>query len=205
MIALAETASAEIVTARRTGLTGRHISQPLVGAGMSKLGELLRETGAVQFGEFQLAHGGTSEYYIDTYVFETEPDALAAVGAAFAEQVTAETTLAGVALGGVPLAVAASVAGGCPYVVVRKQTKDHGTGNRIEGEFAGGERVVVVEDVTTTGQSALDAVDALRAAGAVVDRALVVVDREQGATERLADHGVTLDPLLTATELLADR
>jgi orotate phosphoribosyltransferase len=205
VIALVETAPAETVDACRTGPTGRHISRLLVGPSMSELGELLRETGAVQFGEFQLAHGGTSEYYIDTYVFETEPDALAAVGAAFAEQVTVETTLAGVALGGVPLAVAASVASGCPYVIVRKQIKDHGTGNRIEGELTDCEPVVVVEDVTTTGQSALDAVDALREAGAVVDRVLVVVDREQGATERLADHGVTLEPLLTATELLANR
>jgi orotate phosphoribosyltransferase len=164
-------------------------------------GAFLRETGAVQFGEFQLAHGETSEYYIDTYMFETKPDALTAAGAAFAEQV--ETTLVGVALGGVPLAVATSVASGYPYLIIRKQTKDHG--NRIEGELADGERISVVEDVTTTGQSALDAVDALREAGAVVSKVLVVVDREQGAAERLADHGVTLEPLLTATELLAGR
>ncbi|ERG89564.1 MAG: orotate phosphoribosyltransferase [halophilic archaeon J07HX5] len=201
MIAFVETASDEADDSCHVGAAGRHTTQLLVGAIMSEVGAFLRETGAVQFGEFQLAHGGTSEYYIDTYMFETEPDALAAVGAAFAEQV--ETTLAGVALGGVPLAVATSVASDYPYIIVRKQTKDHGTGNRIEGDLADGERVSVVEDVTTTGQSALDAVNALRDAGAVVNKVFVVVDREQGATERLADHGVTLEPLLTATELLA--
>lgn len=170
---------------------------------MSELSTLLRESGAVRFGEFELAHGGTSEYYVDKYVFETEPATLSAIADAFAERV--ETTLAGVALGAVPLAAATSVAAGLPYLIVRKEQKAYGTGNRIEGELPADGRVVVLEDVATTGQSALDAVRALRDAGATVDRVLVVVDREQGATELLADHDVTLESLVTASELLADR
>ena len=172
---------------------------------MSELATLLRDTGAVRFGEFELAHGGTSEYYVDKYVFETDPETLSAIAAAFARQVDDETTLAGVALGAVPLAAATSVAADLPYLIVRKERKEYGTGNRIEGEFTTGERVVVLEDVATTGQSALGAVQALREAGAVVDRALVVVDREQGAEELLADHDVALESLVTASELLADR
>jgi orotate phosphoribosyltransferase len=97
-----------------------------------------------------------------------------------------------------------SVETGRPYVVVRKRAKEYGTGNRIEGRFEEGEEVVVLEDIATTGQSALDAVEALREAGAVVDRVLVVVDREEGARELLADHGIELEALVSASELLAD-
>ncbi|MFB6267573.1 MAG: orotate phosphoribosyltransferase [Halodesulfurarchaeum sp.] len=163
----------------------------------------LREADAVEFGTFELSHGGTSEYYIDKYRFETDPAALERIAAAFAERV-GETKLAGVALGAVPLVTATSLATGNPYVIARKEQKEYGTGNRIEGHLEDGEEVIVLEDIATTGQSALDAVEALRAAGAVVNRVLVVVDREEGAAERLAEHGVTLDALVTATELLAD-
>jgi len=164
----------------------------------------LRDADAVQYGEFELSHGGTSDYYVDKYRFETDPRCLDLVARAFAERV-GETTLAGVALGAVPLVAATSVETGNPYVIARKQAKEYGTGNRIEGRLTEGERVVVLEDVATTGQSALDAVEALRAAGAVVDRVIVVVDREDGAADLLAEHGVDLDALLTATELLDDR
>jgi orotate phosphoribosyltransferase (EC 2.4.2.10) len=163
----------------------------------------LKTADAVRFGEFELAHGGTSEYYVDKYVFETDPACLDAIAETFAEHVD-DQRLAGVALGAVPLVAATSIAAGIPYLIVRKKTKSYGTGNRIEGEFEAGERVVVVEDITTTGQSALDAVQTLREAGALVDRVLVVVDREEGADELLTDHGVELDALVTASELLAE-
>lgn len=165
------------------------------------LADLLREADAVRFGEFELAHGGTSTYYVDKYVFETDPRCLSAIADAFAARLDDET-LAGVALGAVPLAAATSVAADRPYLIVRKAAKSHGTGNRIEGSLTAGERVVVLEDIATTGQSALDAVQALREAGVTVDRALVVVDREEGARDLLADHGVTLEALVTASELL---
>ena len=165
--------------------------------------DLLRSTGAVTFGEFELAHGGTSSYYVDKYIFETNPECLSAIAEAFGDRV-GETKLAGVALGAVPLAAATSVTAGNPYVIVRKKAKEYGTANRIEGELEDGEEVVVLEDIATTGQSAVDAVEALREAGAVVERVLVVVDREEGAREHLADVGVELESLLTASELLAD-
>jgi orotate phosphoribosyltransferase len=163
----------------------------------------LRAADAVRFGEFELSHGGTSNYYVDKYRFETDPHCLELVAAAFAERV-GETKLAGVALGAVPLVAATSVRTGNPYVVVRKAAKEYGTGNRIEGRLDEGEAVVVLEDITTTGQSALDAVGALREDGAVVDRVLVVVDREEGASGVLSDHDIELESLLTASDLLAD-
>jgi len=165
--------------------------------------DLLRSADAVRFGEFELSHGGTSSYYVDKYLFETDPDCLAAIAQAFAERV-GETKLAGVALGAVPLAATTSVVSGNPYVIVRKKSKEYGTGNRIEGRLADGEEVVVLEDIATTGQSAVDAVEALRAAGATVERVLVVVDREEGGRENLADVGIELESLVTASDLLAD-
>lgn len=165
--------------------------------------ETLVATGAVKFGEFELSHGGTSDYYIDKYVFETDPDCLWQVGEAFAERI-ADETLAGVALGAVPLVAVTSVITGNPYVIVRKETKSYGTGNRIEGSLDPDMPVIVLEDIATTGKSALSAVEALREAGATVTRVIVVVDREEGAKERLTNAGVTFDSLLTATELLAN-
>ena len=162
----------------------------------------LRDADAVRFGEFELSHGGTSSYYVDKYVFETDPDCLASIAAAFAERLDGET-LAGVALGAVPLVAVTSVETGLPYVIVRKATKEYGTGNRIEGDLAEGEEVVVLEDVATTGTSAAEAVAALREAGATVERVLVVVDREEGARERLAEADVELEALVTAADLLA--
>ncbi|WP_207587422.1 orotate phosphoribosyltransferase [Halomontanus rarus] len=169
--------------------------------------DALREADAVQFGEFELSHGGTSEYYVDKYLFETDPRCLELIAEAFAERLEgdAETTLGGVALGGVPLAAATSVAAGVPYVIARKQRKEYGTGNLIEGDLEEGEEVVVLEDIVTTGTSLIDAVEALREAGATVNRALVVVDREEGGRENVEEAGVEVEALVTASELLADR
>ena len=158
---------------------------------------------AVKFGEFELSHGGTSDYYVDKYLFETDPNCLRLIAAVFADRV-GDATLAGVALGAVPLVAATAVETDSEYVIARKAAKEYGTGNRIEGRLDDGEEVVVLEDVATTGQSAADAVAALREAGAVVDRVLVVVDREEGAAELLEDHDVALESLVTASELLAD-
>ena len=162
----------------------------------------LRDADAVKFGEFELSHGGTSDYYVDKYLFETDPRCLRLIASAFADRVGDET-LAGVALGAVPLVAVTSAETDTPYVVVRKEAKEYGTGNRIEGRLPDGERVVVLEDIATTGRSALDAVEALRDAGATVERVLVVVDREEGAGELLSDAGVALEGLVTAADLLA--
>ncbi|RDI71571.1 orotate phosphoribosyltransferase [Halopelagius longus] len=166
--------------------------------------EALREADAVQYGEFELSHGGTSDYYVDKYLFETDPTCLRLVAEAFAEEHDGEK-LAGVALGAVPLVAVTSVETNTPYVIARKKAKEYGTAKRIEGRLDEGEEILVLEDIATTGKSALDAVEALRDAGAEVNRVLVVVDREEGAAERLAEADVELDSLVTADELLADR
>jgi len=166
--------------------------------------DALRDADAVQYGEFELSHGGTSDYYVDKYLFETNPRCLELIAEAFAAKID-EPKLAGVALGAVPLVAVTAVETERPYVIARKQAKEYGTGNRIEGRLDESEEVVVLEDIATTGTSAVEAVEALREAGAVVNRVLVVVDREEGASERLAEHDLELDALVTASELLADQ
>ncbi|MGM0591885.1 MAG: orotate phosphoribosyltransferase [Halobacteriota archaeon] len=165
--------------------------------------DALRSADAVKYGTFDLSHGGTTDYYVDKYIFETDPHCLQLIAEAFAERV-GDAKLAGVALGAVPLVAVTAVETGNPYVIARKQAKEYGTGNRIEGRLDAGDEVVVLEDIATTGQSALDAVEALREAGAVVSRVIVVVDREEGASELFAAHDIEFEALLTATDLLED-
>ena len=163
--------------------------------------EALLESEALRFGEFELAHGGTTEYYVDKYRFETDPRSLKRVAEAFADRLQNET-LAGVALGAVPLVAATSLEADLPYVIVRKQQKEYGTGNRIEGEMPDSGEIVVIEDIVTTGRSALAAVEALQGMGATINRVLVVVDRQEGAAETFEGTGVEIEALLTASELL---
>jgi len=172
--------------------------------------EAIRASGAVLRGEFELSSGRTSDYYIDKYVFETNPDALDAIGEAVAEvvrEIDADCNegvdrIGAVALGGVPLGAVASVKSGLPYVVARKEQKEYGTGNVVEGELDEGDRVVVVEDIVTTGSSAVEAVEKLREAGAVVDDIVVVVDREEGGRENVEGTGLRMHALTTAEDLL---
>jgi orotate phosphoribosyltransferase len=113
--------------------------------------------------------------------------------------------LAAPELGAVALAAAASLELGLPFVIVRKAAKEYGTANRIEGPYADGECVCLVEDVVTSGGALLDSIEALREVGLVVHTAVCVVDREEGGADALARHAVRLRPLFRAGELLAQR
>ncbi len=112
-----------------------------------------------------------------------------------------DAKIAGMALGAVPLAVAVALETNQPFVMVRKEPKDHGTKELIEGEVNPGDKFVVVEDVATTGGSTLKVINALRAKGANVIRAIVVVDREEGATQLLTEHGVELVSIFKVKDL----
>ena len=161
--------------------------------------------GAVRFGDFTLASGEKSDVYIDVKKAWTEPARLELLARALARRVGATDRLAGMELGAVPLVVATALRTGHPYVVLRKAAKEHGTRQPFEGEITPGLRVLLIEDVTTTGGSTLRSVEIVRAAGGVVDRVLVVVDRESGATARLAAVGVRVEPLVTLSELRGAR
>ena len=157
-------------------------------------------------GDFVLRSGKRSRYYLDKYRFETRPDLLGALGeriAAVAREHAPEATrLAGPELGAVALAAAASLAGGLPFLIVRKAAKEYGTANRLEGPYDEGEQICLVEDVVTSGGALLESVEALRDAGLVVTTAICVVDREEGGADALARHAVRLRPLFRAGELL---
>jgi orotate phosphoribosyltransferase len=160
---------------------------------------------ALLHGDFVLRSGKRSSVYLDKYRFETDPALLGPIGAALGEAAAASDPpphrLAGPELGAVPLAAAASLACGIPFLIVRKAAKDYGTEGRIEGVCVPGERVLVIEDVVTTGGALIAAIEALRAAGLVVERALCVLDREEGGNEALAALGVRLEPLFRRADL----
>jgi orotate phosphoribosyltransferase len=157
-------------------------------------------------GDFLLRSGKRSKYYLDKYRFETRPELLRPLGeriAAVVQEHAADATrLAGPELGAVALAASASLASGLPFLIVRKAAKEYGTTKRIEGVFAPGEVVCVVEDVVTSGGALLESVDALREAGLVVHTAVCVVDRQEGGADALARHAVRLRPLFRAGDLL---
>jgi orotate phosphoribosyltransferase len=160
-------------------------------------------------GDFVLRSGKRSSWYLDKYRFETQPELLRSLGerlaAVAAEAEPGTVRLAGPALGAVALAASASMASGLPFIIVRGETKDHGTANRIEGPFEAGELVCLVEDVVTSGGALAEAVETLRSSGLVVRNALCVVDREEGGADALARLGVRLRPLYRAAELLENR
>lgn len=164
------------------------------------LAALLRSRGVVQRGEFVLASGRRSDYFVNIKRASTDPAVLRAMAEAVAPHVHGES-LAGMALGAVPLVVAVALATGQPYVIVRREPKDHGTKELIEGEVRPGERYLIVEDVATTGGSVLKVAEALRAKGAIVERAVAVVDRTEGAREALSAAGIELTGLFVPSEL----
>ncbi len=160
---------------------------------------------AVKKGDFTLTSGKKSSYYIDIKKAYMNPKILREIVKEIARLIRNEKVdrIAGVAMGGIPLATGVSLELGIPFLMVRKEKKEHGTERMIEGEFKAGEKAVVIEDVTTSGSSALDAVDALRKNKLICSKVIVVVDRLEGAGELLKKHDITLVPLLTAEELLA--
>ena len=109
--------------------------------------------------------------------------------------------IAGMELGAVPLAVALALETKKPYLIIRKEKPSHGTGKQLIGNSASGQKVLIVEDVATTGGSVVKAIDALRDEGLAVNKVLVVVDREEGAQESLKDYNIELVPLVKASEL----
>ena len=170
-----------------------------------ELAAALRDAAYLE-GDFVLRSGRRSKYYLDKYRFETRPDLLRPLGELIAEAVREHEPdaerLAGPELGAVALAASASLVSGLPFLIVRKQAKDYGTANRLEGVYDEGECVCLVEDVVTSGGAAVEAVQGLREAGLRVSNAVCVVDREEGGVDELARHAVRLRPLFTASELL---
>ncbi len=164
--------------------------------------KLLKECGAIQFGRFVLTSGATSDYYIDIKKASTNPKILKKIAKAMKEYAEGYDVIAGMELGAVPLAVALSLETKIPYVIIRKEKREHGTGKQIEGGDVKGKKVLIVEDVTTSGGSVVKSVNILRENNAIVDKVIVVVDRESGTKEKLKDIDVSFISLLCVSDIL---
>ncbi len=165
------------------------------------LREKLVECGAIKFGEFVLASGKKSSYYVDIKKASTKHEILNMMGDLLAENVRGDL-LAGVELGAVPLVAITAVKAKKDYLIIRKEKKGYGTSKLVEGDYREGMVVDIIEDVVTTGGSVLRAVKILRELGLQVNRVICVVDREEGGKEALEKEGVELIPLIKARDLL---
>lgn len=157
--------------------------------------------GAIQYGTFTLASGKESSYYVDMKKAITEIPILKKVSEMMAPYIGPSDKIGCVELGAVPIAVALAMQTERPYIIIRKEQKEHGTQKAFEGEVMTGESVIFVEDVTTTGGSLVRAINLIRDSGGVIEKALVIVDREEGAAENLGNIGVELIPLVRASEI----
>lgn len=162
----------------------------------------LKDCGAIKFGRFVLTSGAVSDYYIDIKKASTKPNILKKIVEIMAEYTEGYDYLAGMELGAVPLVVALSLETDIPYVIVRKEKKGHGTSKQIEGEDISNKKVLIIEDVTTSGDSVIKTINAIRQNKGLVDEVLVVVDRESGAEKKVHDHDVNFIPLLSVNDIL---
>lgn len=173
---------------------------------MTTLTDSLKECGAIKSGDFTLSSGKKSKYYIDIKKASASPRILKQVALEISEKIKQHSIkvdyIGCVALGGVPIAVAVSMETGLPLIIIRKEAKEYGTKGQIVGDFIKNSTVLMVEDVATTGGSVLKAIKLLKGEGLIIHQVIVVVDREEGATDALADEGVELIPLVRIGELL---
>lgn len=179
-------------------------SAPVQDPMLHQVAAKLHELKCIRFGEFVLASGLTSPFYIDLRLLVSDPGTLAFVAQIYAHQIQhlAADRIAGTPYAALPIATAVSLETGLPMIYPRKEVKTHGRGRAIEGEYRPGDRIIVIEDLVTTAGSLLSSIERLRAAGLVVDDAVALIDREQGGVENLAAAGVHLHTVFSFSDLL---
>lgn len=162
--------------------------------------------GAVKFGLFTLASGIQSPFYIDLRLLVSRPRLLAQAATAYAHILAglAYDRIAGVPYAALPIGTAVSLASGAPLIYPRKEVKQYGLGKGIEGAWEAGERVVIIEDLITSGGSTIQTAERLREAGLIVEDAIVLIDREQGGVEKLAAAGIRAHAVYRLGEVLAE-
>jgi orotate phosphoribosyltransferase len=164
--------------------------------------KLLKQQAAYKFGDFTLSSGKKSDFYVDCRKVTLHPEGARLIAKIVLEKIKGLKidAIGGLTLGADPI-VSSVVALSClPGFIVRKKAKEHGTKQRIEGILRSGWNVVIVEDVATTGGSALEAIEAAEAAGAKAVKVIAVVDREEGAAAALKNYA--FDPILKKSELI---
>ena len=166
----------------------------------AQLAQRIRQVAFLE-GDFFLRSGRRSKYYLDKYLFETQPDILAELGKRLGALADDADVIAGPELGAVALAAATSMACGKPFALVRKAAKDYATSKLIEGTPVAGKKVLLVEDIGTTAGAALEAAATLVQAGATITRMAFVIDRMEGARENVQKAGFEFTTLLTKEDL----
>jgi len=168
------------------------------------LADGLLSAGCIKFGEFTLKSGLKSPIYIDLRQIISYPKLLADIAQAYLPILSTLqfSRIAGLPYAAIPIATAISLAGDYPMIYPRKEVKTYGTKAEIEGEYRAGETVVVIDDLATTGGSKFEAIEKLTGVGLVVKDVVVLVDRQSGAKESLAQTGYSLHAVLTIGQLL---
>jgi len=169
-----------------------------------KLIDDLHAIQALKFGEFKLKSGALSPFYVDLRVIISHPPILRAIAQRILDLLAPLTfqRIAGIPYAGLPIATAVSLAGNLPMIYARKEAKDYGTKRVIEGAFAAGETVVLIDDVITDGASKFEAAEPLAQAGLVVKDFVIFLDREQGGADRLREKGYTVHSALRISAVL---
>lgn len=164
---------------------------------MTTVADLIRESGAIKRGKFKLSDGSLTDYYVDKYAFETTPEVLSTIADALEAEISTDDTdvVAGPALGAVPLVTAVSLRTGIPSAYIRMGDTYRGTQARIEGDIRKGQRITVLEDVTTTGSTILESAEMVEEMGGTVEQLLVVVDRNEDAVANAEAAGYELEYL----------
>lgn len=156
-------------------------------------------------GQFVLRSGTQTTVYVDKYRFEADPALLRDIAEAMLPMLPNDLdALAGLELGGIPLATVLSQLSGLPTRFVRKQAKSYGTRRLAEGGEIAGQRLAIIEDVITTAGQVIQSAAALRTAGAEIDTVLCVIDRQTGGAENLTREGLQLRVLLTISDITRD-
>jgi uridine monophosphate synthetase len=160
--------------------------------------------GCIKFGQFTLKSGMISPIYVDLRLLVSYPNLLQQVGRAYLRILKRLTfdRLAGLPYAALPIATVVSIQGGWPLIYPRKEVKTYGTKAEIEGNYKEGERIVVIDDLVTTGESKFESIDKLISAGMKVEDVVVLIDRQSGASEALAKAGYQLHSVSTLTNLL---
>ena len=185
----------------------QHRSSPIIAPSpVAQLARDLIATGCVRFGEFKLKSGITSPIYLDLRRLISHPIVLQRAARAYANVLRRDVApfdrIADIPYAGLPIAVSVALEMNRPLIYARREAKEYGTRAMIEGDHATGERVVVLDDLATTGDTKIEAIEKLTSAGLIVQDIVVLIDREQGATEMLRASGYTLHAVTTLSQLL---
>jgi orotate phosphoribosyltransferase len=163
--------------------------------------DALISCGAIKYGRFTLTSGIKSNYYVDIKKASTHPPTLRLITQYIKKHISECDIFAGMELGAVPLLVALSLELNIPYVIIRKMKRVHGTGKQIEGEDISDKKVIIIEDVTTSGGSVIKTINLIRENHGKIQNVIAVVDRDFGAKEKLKDLNISFIPLLTISDI----